>query len=252
MVSSHKIKFNYVRKKIYENFDSNKILLLLGPKTSQLIRNVIQDIDKMKACCSKKLRRNNEIRNFDPESKTDLLFICQKNNCSIFCVASHNKKRPHNLIFGRIYNVHLLEMIELGVNFFISGSHLSKKVEYQMLYKPYIAFVGIAFDLKPDCQVIRSLFLDIFRGYNTISININAIKSVVFIISHRNMIYLRRYRTIIKKSGNFLLNLELEEYGSSINFAVRHNQLTSEKQEWETENKFLKRDQPKFSNLSSK
>ena len=59
------------------------------------------------------MTKKNEIRPF--EDINSLEFLSQKNDCSLFMVGSHSKKRPHNLIMGRIFNYQLLDMIELGV-----------------------------------------------------------------------------------------------------------------------------------------
>jgi len=37
---------------------------------------------------------------------------------SLFVIGSHTKKRPNNLIFGRMFNHQLLDMFELGVTAF--------------------------------------------------------------------------------------------------------------------------------------
>lgn len=59
------------------------------------------------------MTKKNEIRPF--EDINSLEFLSQKNDCSLFMVGSHSKKRPHNLIMGRMFNYQLLDMIELGV-----------------------------------------------------------------------------------------------------------------------------------------
>ena len=59
------------------------------------------------------MTKKNVIRPF--EDINSLEFLSQKNDCSLFMVGSHSKKRPHNLIMGRMFNYQLLDMIELGV-----------------------------------------------------------------------------------------------------------------------------------------
>ena len=38
-----------------------------------------------------------------------------KYDCSLFAVGSHQKKRPDNLVLGRVFDGHILDMFELAV-----------------------------------------------------------------------------------------------------------------------------------------
>ena len=67
----------------------------------------------MKKPFYKSLSKKNEIRPF--EAVNSLEFLSQKNDCSLFMVGSHSKKRPNNLVMGRLFNYQILDMIELGV-----------------------------------------------------------------------------------------------------------------------------------------
>lgn len=40
---------------------------------------------------------------------------CARNNCSLFALGSHQKKRPHNLVLGRLFDFRLYDMVEFGV-----------------------------------------------------------------------------------------------------------------------------------------
>ena len=51
---------------------------------------------------SRYLPRRNEKRPFEDETSAE--FLCEKNEASFFGFASHSKKRPNNLIRGRIFN----------------------------------------------------------------------------------------------------------------------------------------------------
>merc|ERR1711976_293408 len=101
--------------------------IIPGMKTSQLIREVLTDLIKIKGESFNKLNQKNDILPFKPESKTTLHFLCAKSSRKVFCLATHLKKRPHNLTFGRISNSRKLELIEFGVLFFKSISSFKVK-----------------------------------------------------------------------------------------------------------------------------
>ena len=67
----------------------------------------------MKKPFCKLLSKKNNIRPFDDVNTLE--FFSQKNDCSLFLVGSHSKKRPQNLIMGRLFNYQLLDMVEFGV-----------------------------------------------------------------------------------------------------------------------------------------
>ena len=59
------------------------------------------------------LRKTHDIHPFDDIEKLE--FMANKYDSALFIVGNHQKKRPENLIFGRIYAEHLLDMLEFGV-----------------------------------------------------------------------------------------------------------------------------------------
>lgn len=52
---------------------------------------------------------------FEAGGEAPLEFFCNNSNCSVFVLGSHSKKRPHNLTLGRLYDFHLYDCLELGV-----------------------------------------------------------------------------------------------------------------------------------------
>ena len=49
-----------------------------------------------------------------PKDATKFEFYGRKLDASLFVFGSHNKKRPNNLVFARLYDYNILDMIELG------------------------------------------------------------------------------------------------------------------------------------------
>lgn len=59
------------------------------------------------------LSKKNDIRPF--ENVNSIEFLSQKNDCSLFMIGSHSKKRPNNFVLGRLFNYQILDMVEFGV-----------------------------------------------------------------------------------------------------------------------------------------
>ena len=88
-------------------------LLIRGQKTSGLINDVLTDLFMLKKPHAVHFKRQNAAHPF--EDATPLEFLCQKNDASLFAFGTHSKKRPHNLVFGRLFDHHILDMVETGV-----------------------------------------------------------------------------------------------------------------------------------------
>jgi ribosome production factor 2 len=58
--------------------------------------------------------RKNAIHPF--EDASSLEFFAGKNDASLFVTGLHSKKRPDDLVFTRIFDGRVLDMIELGID----------------------------------------------------------------------------------------------------------------------------------------
>ena len=129
------------------NENPKTALLVRGQKTSGLINSILIDLFMLKkpygallhhvehaasrpraddrtdrthptdrlcaAAAGVHLRRHNAVHPF--EDATPMEFLSQKNDASLFAFGTHSKKRPHNLVFGRLFDHHILDMVETGV-----------------------------------------------------------------------------------------------------------------------------------------
>ncbi|CAE7566604.1 RPF2 [Symbiodinium sp. CCMP2456] len=69
--------------------------------------------------------RKHEEHPFEDSHKLEQL--CKKFDHSLFAFGSSSKKRPARLILGRLFDGHLLDMQEFGVEDYKSMSHRSWK-----------------------------------------------------------------------------------------------------------------------------
>ena len=126
--------------KVIENVKS--AMFVKGPKTSEIINKVLHNLvhssvqlrflatNRLLQYMLKKpeaimLQKHNQKRPFEEESEIN--FLSDKNDCSLFAYGTHSKKRPHNLILGRCFDHQVLDMIELGVTRFQSIDEFSVK-----------------------------------------------------------------------------------------------------------------------------
>ena len=152
---------------------ARQILLLKGIRCSDAMATVLRDLRAMNAPHSKLLLKNNAIVAFDGHSQTmtgddeginSLEFLTTKNDCSMFAMASHNKKRPNNLILGRTFNRALLDMAELGITYYKSIADYKLAPKKRTGSKPMMYFCGDMWDNASDFMKLRNLLIDVFKG----------------------------------------------------------------------------------------
>lgn len=94
--------------------DAKNILILQGTKVSQVVKDVLLDINKLKKLESVRYSRPNEVRPFEAGGEASLQFFCQRSDCALFCLGQHSKKRPHNLVLGRLFDNQVRPFLELA------------------------------------------------------------------------------------------------------------------------------------------
>ena len=79
---------------------------------------------------------------------------------------SHSKKRPNNLILGRIYDHHIYDHVEVGIdnNKSMESYVYDKKLAPKLGSKPFFAFIGEHFESVEELKHLKEVLLDLFRG----------------------------------------------------------------------------------------
>lgn len=201
-----------------------KTLMLYGNQVSQVVKDVLTDFHKIKRTESVKYtRRNENVRPFEAGGDSSLEFYCRKTLCGLFALGSHSKKRPHNLVLGRVYDGRVYDAVELGVQQYKSIKAFGNSSTGAALgNKPCVIFVGEKFESEPPLKQLRSTLLDFFRGEQVDGVNLAGIDRVIMATAvSSEKVLLRQYTIKFKKSGTKLPRVELKEMGPSLDLEVR-------------------------------
>lgn len=185
---------------------------------------LLKDLHSLKKPNSTLLNRKESWQPFTDASSLE--FVAKKNDCSLFAYVSHSKKRPNNLILGRTYDAHILDMVEFAFDDYQSLSEF-RGTKITTGNKPIILFSGEQFDSSADYQRIKSLLLDFFLGPNVEQINLNGLEHVIHFVQVDDVIYMRSYGICLKKSGVRQPRVELEEIGPNVSLTLRRVNLAS-------------------------
>lgn len=127
-------------------------------------------------------------------------------------------------------------MLELGIDegtFRPLGSFKNAKPAVGM--KPMICFSGSVFDATPEYRLVKSMFLDFFRGETVKAVDVEGLQYMVSIsvaeptdAAPSPVVGLRVYMIKTKKSGQKLPRVEVEEIGPRMDFRVRRVQEADE------------------------
>ena len=161
--------------KLVENPKST--MLIRGTTTSATIKELLTDLYVMKRPFAKHFSRKNDILPF--EDATSLEFFSAKNDASLFAFGSHNKKRPNNLVLGRLFDHQILDMCEVGITKFKGLSSFPAARKPHLGARPCMVFEGDGFEHDDNLSKLRSLLLDFLRGWPAEKINLEGLDHVI-------------------------------------------------------------------------
>lgn len=154
--------------------------------------------------------------------------LTQRNDCALFLFGSTTKKRPNNLILGRIFENEILDMVELGLQQYKAISEF-KNEKIGTCVKPCLVFNGPKWSHTEELRRLRSLLIDTFQKDTVEHVRLQGIEHVLsFTCTEDVTILMRSYKILLKKSGQRTPRIELVEIGPSADFTVRRTKIASE------------------------
>uniref|UniRef100_A0A0B6ZM35 Ribosome production factor 2 homolog n=2 Tax=Arion vulgaris TaxID=1028688 RepID=A0A0B6ZM35_9EUPU len=139
----------------------------------------------------------------------------------------HSKKRPNNLVIGRLFDGQVLDMAEFGVDKFVSMNSI-KTQKTAVGLKPCVVISGDFFEENDDAKRLKNLFIDFFRGENVNKVCLTGLEHVLSVHAVNGKIYIRNYRVLLKKSGSRTPRVELEFMGPSLDLSMRRTRYASD------------------------
>ncbi|KAJ2682889.1 rRNA-binding ribosome biosynthesis protein rpf2, partial [Coemansia spiralis] len=189
--------------KVVEN--AKTAIIVRGSSTSQVILDTLKDLYALRKPNAVNFTKKNEIHPFDDE--TGVEFFSRKNDCSLFAVGMHSKKRPHNLILGRTFDYQLLDMIELGVEKCVTMKETAAQT-CAIGARPLMVFHGETFAQNETMIMLKNILLDFFRGEEADRISLKGLEYAITVTAgplgpngEPGLVFLRTYTVELKKSG---------------------------------------------------
>lgn len=211
--------------KVHEN--PKKAMFLKGGNSSEIVTTMLKEMYMLKKPNALLLKKRNMTRPF--EDVTSLEFLSKMNDASLFMFGCHSKKRPHNVIIGRMFDYQLLDMIELGIGDYKSMQSI-KSCKVAMGTKPCLLFSGPEFESEEEMRRLKSLLIDFFQGPVIDNVRLSGLEHVMQFLAVDGKVLLRSYRVVLKKSGTRTPRVELENIGPNADFVVRRTKLAPDDQ----------------------
>lgn len=174
------------------------------------------------------LQKKNAMHPFEGgEMESSLEFVVQRNDASLAVLAVHSKKRPNSLVIARMFDHHVLDMVELSIVRFESIKQLNSKTCAVGL-KPAFVFSGELFEQRREYKLLQNMLLDFYRGHVVEAVNLAGLESVVSVTATPACVMFRVYRVLLKQSDSPTPAVELELMGPAIDWVVGRTRFASD------------------------
>jgi len=201
-------------------------LVLSGRNGSNEVASILHDVYGLRKPAASYLRlRTEEIRPL--ENETQIERFTKKANASLFLTGSHSKKRPINVVFGRLFNHGLLDFVEFKVVAYKLSKEF-KKSGIPLGTKPCISVNGSEFETDPVLSRVKNLFIDFFKGEDVEKVRLAGLEHLISITYADGIICIRSYKVLLRKSGTRLPKVELEEAGPRLDLAIDRHRFASD------------------------
>ena len=208
------------------------LLCLQGNASSEVLKNVLTDLARIKGQEAHKMSRKNPgVRPFEGGGETSLEFFAKKADAGAFALATHQKKRPHCLTLGRFFEYHLFDCVEMLVRNYKGMREFGNAGTAAVAgSKPCLCFQGEDFETHDGLRLAKNILCDVFRGRVVDRINLKGIDRAIVCTALSNpggppVVMFRQYAIKYKKSGTRLPLVELAEMGPSFDFTCgRHRE----------------------------
>ncbi|KAF8216383.1 Brix domain-containing protein [Mycena galopus ATCC 62051] len=229
--------------------DPRTTLFVRGTHTGQVLNEVMRDLMALKRPHAVAFSKKNDIRPFDTASTSaaSLEFWANKNDASMFVIAQTTKKRPNGLTLVRMFDNRVLDMLELGVDNFVSMADI-KTPKSTPGHKPLMHFASDLFDTNPRFAQLKSMLIALFNGEVIDSICLAGLEYVISVslapstpapptmypnldsakaadpdLASLPTVHLRTYTTRLLASGTKTPRVELTPMGPSLDMRLRRH-----------------------------
>ncbi|KAL3894684.1 MAG: hypothetical protein SGCHY_005136 [Lobulomycetales sp.] len=197
-------------------------------RTSEKTGIALKDLFALKKPRAIMFNKRNDIHPFTDHSS--LSFFAEKNQASLFCIASHSKKRPDCITLCRTFDHQTIDMLEFTVLSAIP-MEVFEASKPAVGVRPMIVFQGSLFETGEFAKV-KDFFLDFFRGeptseidhvkglQNTISISIDPETRVIHIRSY----VVKSIQKSKVSSGSPDMQVKLEECGPALKLQLQRRE----------------------------
>lgn len=176
---SHKAKKIIERKENILQKDPKHTVFMKGTKCSEIVTKAMRELHKMRDLDISKwlLQKKNEILPFEDASAIER--VADRHDAGFICFGSHNKKRPNNMIIHRMYNHHILDMLEVGIEELKTMQEYGNCESIEIGQQPILVFQGDAFDLSENFIRFKNMMIDFFRIKHLDELNILSAQRII-------------------------------------------------------------------------
>lgn len=96
----------------------------------------------------------------------------------MFLFGSNSKKHPDSLIFGRLFDYQLLDMVDLKMKSFVSSKEFDAPGP-TLCSKPCIMLQGTLFETDENLKRIGNLMVDFFRGPTVSTVRLQGLELII-------------------------------------------------------------------------